>query len=172
MVYHWLLRRRHSGIGRAPHIPIVTEPDGTLHNARTPRAPGRASLAHWIGAGGRRGTCQVLQGTVARHDEVSDTGILSETSKSCEAASDDGGLQFDATFGGPGAIAGDLALRARCLGKGIPLSVPVMLVLRSLVRALAALKRDLVRFLASVFRVDSRTTLVIRIAAAISGVSA
>ena len=47
-----------------------------------------------------------------------------------------------------------------------------MLVLRSLVRALAALKRDLVRFLASVFGVDSHTMLVIRVAAAISGVSA
>ena len=124
--------------------------------------------------GGRRGPCQVQQGTVACHDEVSDEGILIKTSESGEAASDDGGLQFDANFDGPGGIAGaaDVALRTRCLGKGVPLSVPVMLVLRSLVRALAALKRDLVRFLASVFGVDSHTMLVIRVAAAISGVSA
>ena len=81
--------------------------------------------------------CQVQQGTVACYDEVSDEGILSATSSPVSYASDDGGLQFDATFGDPGGIAGaeDVALRTRCLGKGVPLSVPVMLVLRSLVRA-------------------------------------
>ena len=168
-VYPWLLRRRHSGIGRAPRIPIVTLPAGPLASCSTlgrPRSP--------IGAGGRRGPCQVQQGTVACYDEVSDEGILSETSSPVSYASDDGGLQFDATFGDPGGIAGaeDVALRTRCLGKGVPLSVPVMLVLRSLVRALAALKRDVVSFLASVFKVDSHRMLVIRVAAAISGVSA
>ena len=56
--------------------------------------------------GGRRGPCQVQQGTVACHDEVSDEGILIKTSESSEAASDDGGLQFDANFDGPAASPG------------------------------------------------------------------
>ena len=168
-VYPWLLRRRHSGIGRAPRIPIVTLPAGPLASCSTlgrPRAP--------IGAGGRRGPCQVQQGTVACYDEVSDEGILSATRDSGEAASDDGGLQLDATFGDPGGIAGaeDVALRTCFFAKGVPLSVPVMLVLRSLVRALATLERDLVIFLASLFKVNSHRMLVIRVAAAISGVSA
>jgi hypothetical protein len=172
-VYPWLLRRRHSGIGRAPRIPMVTLPAGPLASCSTLGRP-RSPFARWIGAGGRRRPCQVQQGTVACYDEVSDEGILSEKSSPVLYASDDGGLQFDATFGDPVGIAGaeDVALRTRCLGKGIPLSVPVMLVLRSLVRALSALRRDLVRFLASVFKVDShRNALLIRVAAAISGVS-
>jgi hypothetical protein len=100
--------------------------------------------------------------------------MLSETGDSGEAASDDGVLQLDATFGDPGGIAGaaDVALRTCFFAKGVPLSVPVMLVLRSLVRALATLERDLVIFLASLFKVNSHRMLVIRVAAAISGVSA
>ena len=68
--------------------------------------------------------------------------------------------------------AADDALRTHCLGKGVPLSVPVMLVLRSVFRALVALKRDLVRFLATFLGVNVHKMLVIRVAAAISGVSA
>ena len=104
-VYPWLLRRRHSGIGRAPRIPIITLPAGPLASCSKLGRP-RAPFARWIGAGGRRGPCQVQQGTVACYDEVSDEGMLSETGDSGEAASDDGVLQLDATFGGPGGIAG------------------------------------------------------------------
>ena len=171
-------------ISLAPSSEVLRDLMGSSHPAR--RSAGWAvrflrdarsspnPSARWVGAGVRRGAHQFQQETVPHHDEVSDEGILDETGESAQsaaAASDDWELQFEATDGGTVGAA-DIALRRGCFAKGIVLSVPVMVVLRSVVRALTALKRDLLNLLASALGVDMGKRLLLRVAAAISSVSA
>lgn len=98
--------------------------------------------------------------------------IVDDSDSDRRVVSEDGDCQLECGFAGITVEPADDALRRHCFGKGSVLSVQVVVVLQSVVRALSVVKRDLLTSLASELGVQPGRKLLLRTAAAISGISA